>query len=153
MGFFDKVKNSLNIGGVSIQLQGQPEYNNETFMVKGNALLTTKAEKLVKYIVVEVQEERTETPENTEEFPKTENTSLGYIQIPVDVTLQPGEEKVVSFELKLDNSYAKNPALKPTLGISFGEGDNIHYEYNLRVSAGVDGAISMPAANTNLPII
>ena len=60
MGFFDKIKGWLNIGGIKVQLQGVPSSLSKVEgKAAGSIVLTTKSDKHVLKLTAELVEEKT----------------------------------------------------------------------------------------------
>ncbi|MBG6132552.1 sporulation-control protein spo0M [Aquimarina sp. EL_43] len=116
MGFFDKVKNKLGIGGVKVTLQIPGHVAKESEQVEGKVVLTTKSEQEIIEVEIKFVEEFTS---GRGDNASTESFDLGVVKFTETYAVKPGEVKEIPFVLpfKLLKSKADSLAEKGgTLG-------------------------------------
>lgn len=111
MGFFDKVKSKLGIGGVKVALQIPGHVSKEGEQIEGKVILTTKSEQEIIEVEIKLVEEfTTGRGDNT----NTESFDLGVVKFSDTYFIKPGEVKEIPFILpfKLLKSKADSLAEK-----------------------------------------
>ena len=156
MGFLGKIKNKLGIGGVKVSLQVPGQVSKEDTSVDGKVTLTTKSEQEVLTLTVKFIEEFTKgrgDDESTKEF------ELGVVNIPVNITIKPGETKEIPFTLpfKFLNSNAddlkeKGGALG-ALGSAAKFANKEKSEYHIDAEADVKSAVLDPSDEKDIKVV
>lgn len=114
MGFFDKIKDWLGIGGVKVELEIPGQVEKASGSISGKVILTTKKAFPVKDIKVKLEEHwSTGTGEN-----KTSKTfDIGNITIPGGFTISPEETKAIDFTLPFTLIKSENDRMKEQGGL------------------------------------
>lgn len=156
MGFFDKVKSKLGIGGVKIDLQVPGQVEKDSRLVEGKLILTTKSVQEVIDIEVKFKEEFT-TGRGDEQ--KTKTFELGAIKLEDTFTIRPGETKEVPFALPFAVLKSNADQLKE-MGGAFGAigklgkfAKNEQSSYFIQADVDVKAAVLDPTAKKDVKII
>jgi len=159
MGFLDKVKQFLNIGGVKVKLVGVgPDIARDSGKIEGKVKLSSKSNQHVKNLKVIFERKITTRKPGTQNQPLTsENTSIKFDTLgefrqeqPFDISA--GEEKEVNFSLGFNIPQSSNPAgMNLNAGkfsLNFNSGNNNEQiEYSVKAVADVDKAAFDPSDN------
>lgn len=161
MGFFDKAKQFLNIGGVKVKLLISSDVIKESGKITGKLSLTTKSPQKVKSIKVLFERKmivmKPGVPVNT--MPDMDNSdtrwsTLGTFEDKKEFSINPGEEKVIDFVLSFQPFQSANSgAVSANVGgvtLSFGANQNSAFNnisYQIRTAVDVDKA-AMDATDT-----
>lgn len=109
MGFFQNIKNKLGIGGAKVSLQIPGQASKAELTVSGKVSITTKSEQeLVKLKVKMIEEYSTGRGDDK----TTKEYTLGEVNLPLNVTIKPGETKDVEFTLPFTILKSTNDELK-----------------------------------------
>lgn len=115
MGFLQKVKNKLGIGGVKVAIQVPNEIpKTDSGVVDGTVILTTKSPQEILTLTVKMVEEFTTgylTDKSTKEY------ELGEIEINGGFDIKPGETKEVDFSVPFAMLKSNNDVLKEKGGV------------------------------------
>lgn len=109
MGFFDKLKSGLGIGGVKVNLQVPGQISRSAKTVNGKVVLTSKNDQEVKNITVKLIEEWTT---DRGEKKKTKEYELGEITFSDQFAIKANETKEVPFSLDYEFIKSQNDVLK-----------------------------------------
>lgn len=156
MGFFDKVKNKLGIGGVKIDLKVPGQVSRDSGYIEGKLLLTTKSEQEVVDIEVKFNEEFNTGRGNDQ---KSKVFELGAIKIEEGFTIRPGETKEVPFFLPFTLLKSNADQLKE-MGGAFGAigklgkfTKNEQSNYFIKADVDVKSAVLDPTAKKDIKIV
>lgn len=115
MGFFQKLKNKLGIGGVKVRLDIPAEVPKEdSGEIAGKIILTTKSEQEIVDLTVKMLEEYTTGRGDNE---STQDIELGEIEIDGGFTIKPGETKAIDFVVPYTLVKSNNDELKEQGGM------------------------------------
>lgn len=95
MAFLDKVKSSLGIGGVKVDIITPPFISKTERLVEGKVVLKAKKDEKIKEVVVKLVEEWTTGRGNDK---KTQDYEMGKVEFSEPFTLAAGETKEVPFK-------------------------------------------------------
>ena len=110
MGFFQKIKNKLGIGGVKVRLDVPAEVpKQDEGEISGKIILTTKSEQEIVDMEVKVVEEYT-TGRGDDQ--STSDIELGLIKLDGGFSIKPGETKEVPFTVPYRLVKSNNDELK-----------------------------------------
>lgn len=109
MGFFDKLKSGLGIGGVKVQLEVPGQISRENSSVEGKLVLTSKRDEEVRSITVKMIEEWTT---GRGENRKTKEYELGKIVYGNQILIKAGETKEMPFTLDYRFLKSEHDVLK-----------------------------------------
>ncbi|MDX2359207.1 MAG: sporulation protein [Crocinitomicaceae bacterium] len=115
MGFFQKIKSKLGIGGVKISIDTPGQISKEDGKVAGKFTLTTKSEQEITEMTVSLIEKYTTgrgDDETTKEF------TLGKQNFKDLITIKPGDSKVYDFDFTFEALKSRNDELKDKGGVS-----------------------------------
>ncbi len=106
MGFFDKVKSSLNIGGSKLTIQTPASVQNGTALNLKVTVQGGKLEQVIKEVKVELIEEEswTENKLGGQATPRSKKTTIATAGGGNGFTIQPGEAKEFDFALNVSAS-------------------------------------------------
>ncbi len=139
MGFFQKVKEKLGIGGVKLELEIPGQASKSEGEIKGKVILTTKREEEVIHLEVELRETHTK---GKGEHKRIKNYTLGKVKVDAGFTIKPGESKEIEFNLPFKAAIDNNDALQKmggALGMLGKAGSMLSDEsFDYRVHAMVD---------------
>ena len=153
MGFLDKVKNVLGIGGVKIQLDVPKEAKKDDGKIKGSVALTSKSDQHI--IKVEVKLVEDWSIGRGEQ--KTEKQfTLGEEVISGECDIKSGETKTFDFAIPFSMILSKNDKMKNQGGVvgklgsagSFLDGERS--VYSVSATADVKGVLLIPTKSTNI---
>lgn len=147
MGFFNKLKSGLGIGGVKVNLQVPGQISRSARNVVGQVVLTSKSDQEVKCITIKLMEEWTT---GRGENKKTKEYELGKITLNNQFAIKANETKEVPFTLdyrffKSENDVLKEGKTKFERGIGMlGKfADNEKSEYFFHAEADVVSAAGL----------
>jgi len=156
MGFFDKVKDKLGIGGVKIELKVPGQVSKDTGYIEGTLLFSTKSKQEVVDIEVKFNEEFS-TGRGDEQ--KSKVFELGAIKIEEAFTISPGETKEIPFFLPFTLLKSNADQLKE-MGGAFGAigklgkfTKNETSNYFIKAEADVKSAILDPTAKKDIKLV
>lgn len=109
MGFFDKLKSGLGIGGVKVDLQVPAHISSTTATVNGKVVLTTKSDQEVKSVVIKLIEEWSNGRGADK---KTKEYELGKTTLNEQFAIKTGETKEIPFTLDYHFLKSGNDMLK-----------------------------------------
>ncbi len=109
MGFFQKIKNFLGIGGVKVELSVPGQASKEEGKIGGTVTLTSKSDQEVLTLKVKVFEEFT-TGRGDDK--KTKEIDLGSVELPGGFTIKAGETKEVPFDVSFEVVKSNAESLK-----------------------------------------
>ena len=149
MGFFDKVKKVLGIGGVKMKVE-MPlvQFQKGSGEVSGKITLTTQTDQFIKDITVKVSEDWT-TGRGDEKQTKT--FTLGEVTVAQGFDIKAGETKEYSFKCPYQNIKSENDSLKEggsvqkTLGKLGAFMDVEKSKYEVVVHCDVKGVLMSPS--------
>lgn len=146
MGFFDKVKQALNIGGVKVEMTVGPDISRTSGKADGTLTLTTKSPQHIKSIKVKFERTiripKPGAPNNEE----VRFDTLADFQDNSEFDIQPGETKTVPFSLTFNLPDSANEQLAQLGGILGAIGglgnklDQSRIEYKISANVDVDKA-------------
>ena len=104
MGFFDKVKQALNIGGVNVKMQVGPDISRNSGKADGTLTVTTKSPQHVKSVRVVFERtistpKQNQTPGSTQLEMDTRSDELGRFESKEEFDIKPGETKTINFAI------------------------------------------------------
>ncbi len=105
MGFFSKIKNTLGIGGVKVDLHVPGQVDKTSGTIAGKVVLTTKSEQEIVDIKIKVMEKYT-TGRGEEKVSR--EFELGKIHVPDRFSIKPGETKEVPFSVPFTMLKSEN---------------------------------------------
>lgn len=109
MGFIDKVKNILGIGGIKLNVVTDPIFDPTNSTISGKVVVTSKSEKEVAGISVKL----TETYQTGSGDSKTiKEFTLGETSIDRAFSIKTGETKEITFDLPYSYASSLNDRLK-----------------------------------------
>ncbi|MCB9235362.1 MAG: sporulation protein [Bacteroidia bacterium] len=108
MGFFDKIKNKLGIGGVKVELKVPGQVEKASGVISGTVILTTKSDQEIKEIEIKVLEEYT-TGRGDDK--KTKTFTLGSVKMSDVFPIKTGETKEVPFTVNFEILKSNNDEL------------------------------------------
>lgn len=155
MGFFSKIKQNLNHGGVSISMQA-PAIVSTTDATIPVAVTVTAGEspQIIKSITAEVMvtvNDRDFQQRNASENVAHRET---YAENTEEFTLQPGESKIAQLQIPMPAHEGGPIALASKLqGLQVTFGSKSHYTYEIQASADVKGIALDPADSAPLQIV
>lgn len=110
MGFLQKIKNKLGIGGVKVNLEIPREVpKQDSGEIDGKILLTTKSEQEIVSVVVKMIEEYTTGRGDSQ---STSDIELGDVELPGGFSIKPGETKELAFTVPYALVKSSNDELK-----------------------------------------
>lgn len=161
MGFFDKAKQFLNIGGVKVELLGVgPDISRAEKSFSGKIRLTSKSEQTVKSVKVVFERKITKynvnltanTNQGVQISPQNQNMNvredkLGFFNYQEPFNLKHGEEKIIDFSVNynLPNNVSATGGANISINLGGVTKQEEKEEYFVSVSADVDKA----AVNAN----
>jgi hypothetical protein len=148
MGFFDKIKNALGIGGVKVKLQVPAQVGKDSGTINGKLSFTSKSDKKVKGYSVYLQESyKTGRGDNQQ----TKEFELGKVTINQGFDMKTGEIKELDFALPFSLIKSANDRLKDQGGVIGGLGkvsgflDGEKSTYKVHASVSVEGTLLDPS--------
>lgn len=156
MGFFQKIKNKLGIGGVKIAIEMPAEISKEAGVVQGKFTLTTKSDQEIKTMKVSLIEKYT-TGRGDDKV--TKDFTLGTQKFEESFDIKTGENKVFDFNFPFKISQSNNDALKEKGGAmgaigSLGKfANNEKSEYVVDVSVDVKAAALDPTEEVDVKLV
>jgi hypothetical protein len=152
MGFLDKIKGWLNIGGVKVRIDGvEPKIAVGHNTLSGKALLTSKTDKDVLGIVCKVVNEQTRKDDGEE---ATEEFIVGERNFPEPFAIKAGETREIDFSIDyfIDQQLKHKGGVMGAVGklgaFASGEKDS----YSLVVECDVKGTVLDPSARVDLKL-
>ena len=109
MGFFQKLKNKVGIGGVKVELSIPEQTTKADATLTGKLMLTSKSEQEIKEVEIKMIEEYTTGRGDDKE---TKELTLGKIKITEAMTIKEGETKEIPFSLPYSIIKSNNDELK-----------------------------------------
>ncbi|MBN2730230.1 MAG: sporulation protein [Bacteroidales bacterium] len=109
MGFFQKMKNKMGIGGVKVQLSIPEQAPKADGSVEGKVILTSKSDQEIKKIEIKMVEEYTTGRGDDKE---TKELTMGEININEAMAIKEGETKEIPFSLPYTILKSNNDELK-----------------------------------------
>ncbi len=114
MGFLNKIKNKLGIGGVKVNLQFPGHASKESKQIEGKVVLTTKSEQEIIEVKIKLVEEfTTGRGDNT----STKSFDLGVVKFSERYIIKPGEIKEIPFVLPFELLKSKADSLSEKRGV------------------------------------
>ncbi|MBD3362284.1 hypothetical protein GF362_01035 [Candidatus Dojkabacteria bacterium] len=156
VGFFQKVKQWLGIGGVKVKLDVPPEVNSDDNEIKGKLLLTAKSEQHVKSYEI-VFEEKWQYKKNGETKYKTIQLGKRVVEEPFDI--KEGEEKEIEFSCPFQFAKTMEDELKDKGGVLGAIGSASAFvkghksTYWLKATVDVDKTAIDPSANKIINVV
>jgi hypothetical protein len=152
MGFLDTVKGWLNIGGVSVRVEGvEPAIRTGQQEISGTAILTTKSDKQVLSVACQVVNEHTYKKDGES---KTDTHILGEQQFRDGFEIKSGETREIPFTItffvkeKLRNVGGALGGVAKLGAFAMGDSDS----YSLVVNCDVKGTALDPSAKVELKL-
>lgn len=108
MGFFNKIKDKLGIGGVSIDFTVPSQISREEGAVSGTIRLTTKSEQDVLSVKAILEEEFTQ---GVGEERGSKTYELGKWSMLESFVIQPGDVKEIPFTISFEELQSQNDNL------------------------------------------
>ncbi len=154
MGFFDKAKQMLNIGGVKVVLKVGPDIARTSGKASGTLTLSTKSPQHVKSIKVVLERKiitlKQGLPMNSPMTMQNTDTrwdNLGDFVSKEEFDMVPGQDKVVEFAVQFNLPQSSNDAIAAQIGgvmVAVGgmgaSMNNRNAEYQVRANVDVDKA-------------
>lgn len=109
MGFFQKLKNKVGIGGVKVQLEIPEQTPKADGNLDGKVILTSKSDQEIKGVEIKMIEEYTTGRGDDKE---TKELTMGEIKITETMTIKEGETKEIPFSLPYTIIKSNNDELK-----------------------------------------
>ncbi|WP_074408116.1 MULTISPECIES: sporulation protein [Aquimarina] len=156
MGFLNKVKSKLGIGGVKVELQIPGQVSKESEQVEGKVVLTTKSEQEIVEVEIKLVEEFTIGRGDDK---SKESFDLGMVKFSDTYSIKPGEVKEIPFVLpfKLLKSNADSLAEKGgalgALGKVSKFTSNEKSKYMVEANVDVKAAILDPSDEKDIKLI
>lgn len=156
MGFFDKVKQGLGIGGIKLELTVAEEFQKADGQVTGTVVVTSKSDQNVKSIDVKVTEHWS-TGIGTER--QTKNFELGKVTLSQAFTIKVGETKEIPFTVGFTILKSENDRMKEQGGVMGGLGkvgsflDAEKSTYEVDAVASVEGTLIPPTASKKIKLV
>jgi sporulation-control protein spo0M len=156
MSFVDTIKGWLNIGGVKLVLDVPSSVEESSKKIKGKLVCSTKTEKKIKNIKVQLVEQY---KTGKAETASTTSYTWGEKEISGPFTLKAGEEKVIEFELsftpiKTDTEkMAGQGGIVGALGKFGNMMDGTKSTFDITASASVEGGLFGATALKNIQMI
>ena len=156
MGFFDKVKNKLGIGGVKASLYVPGQVSKAEGKVEGKVTLTTKSEQKVVDLEIKVYE-KWETGKGEQK--RSKHFDLGQIKLPGNFIIKPSETKEIEFTVPFKLVKSNNEHLKDKGGAlgalgkfgSFLDAENSRYY--VEVDVDVEAAALDPSDKAEIHMV
>jgi hypothetical protein len=155
MGFLDKIKNALGIGGVKVKLQIPTEVTKESGIINGKITFTSKSDKKVKDYLIELKEAY-KTGRGDDQTTKV--YELGKIEIKQGFEIKAGETKEIDFSLPFHILQSKNDQMKEQGGVMGALGkagsflDAEKSTYTVETSVSVEGTFLGPTDVKNIKL-
>lgn len=175
MSFFDNLKNKMNIGGVSIELDAPDQAKKSDDFISGTFIMTTKSEHYVKGISVRLVERctttrrrgrRTNTSISISANTSTNTRTCGEYKISESFVITPGDTKEFSFELPFkagvewqdfNGGEIEIGGMKTDLLKSVGNLGSIIYnkklDHHIKIVANVEGVWRSPAKSQRITLL
>lgn len=156
MGFFNKIKNKLGIGGVKISIDVPGQISKEEAKVAGKFTLTTKSDQEIVNMKVSLIEQFT-TGRGDDK--KTKNFTLGTQSFNDTFSIKIGENKEYSFDFPFVLKQSTSDSLKGKGGAlgaigSMGKfANNEKSEYVVDVSVDVKSAVLDPSEEVDVKLV
>ena len=156
MGFFQKLKNKVGIGGVKVQLSIPEQAPKADGNLEGKVILTSKSDQEIKELEIKMIEEYTTGRGDDKE---TKELTLGEIKITETMSIKEGETKEVPFSLPYTILKSNNDELKEKGGAlgaigkvgSFAK--NEKSKYFIEADADVVGVALDPSAREEIKLV
>ncbi|MCE9606711.1 MAG: sporulation protein [Planctomycetia bacterium] len=155
MGFLQTVKNWLNIGGVSVKLQGvNPRISRSGRSLDGRVVLTSKGEKLVLSLTYRLIMKVTKKKHDADEKEETQHT-LSEIVHDEQFEMTTGETKTIPFSLPyvFEERLQDRGGFLGTLGKLGAFANDEKEEYFLTALCDVKGTALDPMARVDLVLV
>ena len=156
MGFFQKVKQFLGIGGVKLRLQGVPaEVKKDEGVITGTMVLTSKSDQLVSSVEVKLEEEYTTGRGDNK---STTTFDLGELVLEEEFEMKAGDTKEIPFSLSFELLASKNDEMMEKGGASkalgmLGKAMNAEKStYSVEASAKVKGTAFGPSDSKEIKL-
>ena len=143
MGFFDKIKNKLGIGGVKVNLSIPSQVAKDSGQIEGKITLTTKSDQDIVDITVTVFEEFTTGRGDSK---KTKKFDLGEIKMTDAFAIKTGETKEVPFTVPFSLLKSNNDELAEKGGVMGGIGKLGKFASNEKSEYFVEADVDVKAA-------
>lgn len=168
MSLFDNLKNKMNIGGVSIELDAPDHAKKTDDFISGTFTMTTKSEQYIKNISVKLVERRTTTRRGSDRRTtrSTNTNTCGEYNISESFVIAPGDIKEFSFELPfragtewrdLSGGEIEIGGIKTDLLKSVGNlaaiVSNESIDHYIKVVANVEGVWRSPAKSQRITLL
>ena len=145
MGFFDKIKGWLNIGGVKVKIEGlNPSVKKSESQLSARVVLTTKSDKQVLGLTYKFMLRRTKGSGDQKEV---KEFTVGTASSSESFELKAGETKTIDFTIPygLDKTLADMRGVLGGIGklAAFASGEKL--EYYVSATAKVKGAAFDPS--------
>lgn len=153
MGFISTIKGWLNIGGVSVKLEGvDPKISTGQHEISGKAILTTKSDKQVLSVTCQVVNEHTYKKDDEK---KTDTHVLGEQQFREGFEMKTGETREIPFTIsyflkeKMRHAGGALGGMAKLGAMAMGDSDS----YALVVTCDVKGTPLDPSAKVELKLV
>lgn len=158
MGIFDKFKQSMNIGGVSVKLAVPATVERHAGALSGQMTFTTKSPQAVERITILVEETMVKDKQPGQSMGEHKTLEIGKVEMSEPFSLKPGEEKIIPFTVQFTPGYSLNEELKSDGGVASALGvlgnmmDNTRRTWTVSADADVANAAinAMDSVSINL---
>ena len=156
MGFFQKVKNKLGIGGVKIAIDVPGQISIEGGKVAGKFTLTTKSDQEIKEMEVKLVEKYT-TGRGDDK--RTKEFTLGNQKFNDTFAIKVGESKEYTFDFPFELLKSSNDKMADKGGVVGGIGklgkfaNNEKSEYTVEVDVDVKAAALDPSEEVDVKLV
>ncbi len=160
MGFFDKIKQSLNIGGVHVQLQAPDNIDLNDPSVACSVTVTTKSTQTVKSIKVGLYVQEYDSGTAATQFENNAadrhgvSQDISVVTVSEMFTIQPSETKSfdVVIPLHTEQSLGNVGDVLSKVGSILNQLDGDRKQYYIEASADVEGAALDPSDKQNVNV-
>jgi hypothetical protein len=160
MGFFDKLKKNLGVGGVKLQLQIPPNVVAKDSQIVGKVVVTSESPLTVSKVTVKLVETHTRREADANGVHKTEINNVGQVDLTEIFQIGPGQQKIIDFTLPFLLRATANSQLLEMGGAAASVGKNLNalfgdqrITYRLEASADVEGVALGPSNTVNVNLV
>jgi hypothetical protein len=156
MGFFNKVKNKLGIGGVKVTLEVPGQVSKESKQIEGKVILTTKSEQEIVEVEIKLIEEFT-TGRGDDK--RTKDYTLGSVKFSDTYGIKPEEVKEIPFMLPFEllksnaDSLAEKGGALGAIGKMGKFASNEKSKYKVEANVDVKAAALDPSDEKNIRLV
>ncbi len=160
MGFFDKLKKNLGVGGVKLQLQIPPNVVAKDSQIVGQVLVTSESPLTVNKITIKFIQTDTHREADANGIHKTEINNVGQVDLTEVFQVGPGQQKIIDFILPFQLRSTATSQLLEMGGVAASLGKNLNAvmgdqrtTYRLEANAEVEGVALGPNNTVNVNLV